>query len=275
MGKDDKIILQVQIASLGQEGINRVAAHSHPHIPGVRWLVSLQDPDKNVIIPQSLLDRDDFEITVRHERGVSKNRNNALDYGLVSEFTLLSDDDVDYNEQSLIDLINAFRNHPEADIICCRYTVNGQYKKPYCNGIFNLDKPPFGWYPSLIEMAFRTSSGHNVRFNEKIGPGSDHIIAGEDSIWFVDMMRQGAKGICVPIDLCSHDGESTGSRMSSDPGFLKAHGACMTHAKPYSWLPRLVVQSLRSGISPIRYLRYTCSGAIYALCHRLFRTTNS
>lgn len=280
MGADDEIRvikentfpvkLQVQIAALGQDGINRVASHNHPAIRGVRWLVSLQNPHNTVVIPDELAKRDDFDIIVHHDVGVSKNRNHALEYPCDSELVLLSDDDVSYTEQSILDLIQAFDRNPDADIICGRYTIDGKSVKNYGDRQFSLDKPPFGWYPSLIEIAFRRRSLGTTRFNENIGPGSGKLIAGEDTIWFFDMMNKKVKGLGLPIVICEHDGESMGQRLKTHPDFLKAHGACMTHIKPLTWFPRLILHAWRAPMPFFRCLRHTLRGAVYAYTHRTF-----
>ena len=91
------------------------------------------------------------------------------------------------------------------------------------------------------------------------------------SIWFYDLIRNGAKGVCIPIDLCQHNGPTTSERLASNPNLLMAHGACMTHIKPYSWFPRLILHAYRSHISFLKCLKYTMKGAIYAYRNSIFK----
>lgn len=270
MGKDTEVILQVQIAAYGAEGIARVAEHRHPKIEGVRWLVSWQMPEGDAKIPAELSEREDFDILINKDRGVSKNRNHALEYPCNSPYVLLSDDDIDYSTEGILQLIDAFKEHSDADIICCRYKCDGKYIKNYGEGTFSLSRPLKGWYPVTFEMAFRRKSLGEVRFNEKIGPGAGKIIAGEDTIWFSDMMKKGAKGVCVPIDLCEHPGLSTGERLATDPDFLFAKGAMMTSLKPISWFPRVIVHAFRSPLPAYKYLYYTLKGALFVYTHKIF-----
>lgn len=270
MGKSDGIRLQIQTAAYGQEGLDRVASHTHPRMEGVRWLVSVQSPDGDVEIPLPLQNRDDFDIIISRDRGVALNRNHALDFPCDSELILFSDDDVDFDESGLRAVIQAFEEYPEADLICFRYTCRGKYIKPYGKGVFPLGHTPFGWYPSMIELACRRKSGP-VRFNEKVGPGSGYVAAGEDSIWYYDMLRKGARGVGYPADICRHDdGLSTGELRATEPDFLKAYGACMTHIKPATWFPRLLLHAWRSPIPFFKCLRQTLNGAIYAYRNNIF-----
>ena len=271
MESEHEIKLHVQLIAYGQDGVDRVAAHQHPHVPGVRWLVSVQSPDTEVTIPVTLSNREDFDIIVHKDRGAAKNRNHALDFDCNSELILLGDDDVDYNAESLVRLINAFAEHPDADIICCQYTSGGKFIKPYGSGEFSLSKPPFGWYPSGVEISFRRKIAANFKFNEKIGPGSGGLISGDDTVGFYDLLRKSRGGYCVHIAICEHAEETMSARLKLKPEFLKAHGAIMTHIKPYTWFPRLILHAHRTPIPFFRCLRHTLNGVLYAYRHRIFR----
>ena len=271
MDKSGRTLLQVQIVAFGKDGIERVVKHSHPHIDGVKWLVSWQSTDPHIPIPKELSERDDFDIIIHYDKGVSRNRNYALDFPCESPYVLLSDDDVDYSKDSLLSLIKIFEDFPEADIVCCRYKCNGGYVKNYGDGVFSLDNTPFGWYPTTFEMAFRRKSLNGIRFNENIGPGSGKLIAGEDSIWYCDMIKHGAKGIGYPLDICEHNQSTTGERLITDPDFLKSYGACMVHIKPLTWFPRLILHAHRTSMPFFKCLYHTLSGVKYSFTHHIFK----
>lgn len=262
--------LQVQIVAFGQDGIDRVVSHKHPVMKEVRWLVSIQSGGKEITIPSILKERNDFDILVHDDHGVSRNRNYALDFQNEAPLVLLSDDDVDYEPEGLLRVIESFRLYPDADILCFRYTCNGRYYKPYRSSVFSLDKIPRGWYPSTIEMAFRRNSAPKVRFNELVGPGSDVIKIGEDTVWFNDMLRNGAKGYFIPEDICRHDQLSSGERLKTSYEFIFAHGAVMTHIYPLTWFPRLIVHGMRSRVNFVKYLSISLKGATYAIKEKIF-----
>ena len=263
--------LQVQIAAFGQQGIDRVAAHRHPRTQGVSWLVCLQCPDGNVTVPDSLTSREDFHIVTFSDTGLSRNRNHALDLDLPAELILIGDDDVDYDGAALQSLIGIFEADPTLDIVCCRFLNNGNLPKIYGQGVFPLNKPPKGWFPSSIEMAFRRKSLGEIRFNENFGIGSGRFVAGEETVLLTDLLRRGRRGIGAPVVIGSHNDPTTSSRLRESPDFLRAHGAVMAHVHRITWLPRLIAHALKSPVPFSLYMRHTLSGAIYALTHRLHR----
>lgn len=271
MGKGRKIKLQVQLVAFRQEGVERLVAHTHPRVEGVRWLVAVQTGGDTIHIPPELSARQDFDIIVNDDRGHAKNRNHALDFDCDSELILFGDDDVDYYADSLRRLMAAFDTHADIDMICARYRCNGGYVKNYGDGEFSLARPPFGWYVATFEMAVRRDALGTIRFNEKMRVGDGGLVCGEDSIFLADMLRAGRKGLGIPLDLCAHNQPTSGERLATDPRFFFAYGACLTHIKPISWLPRLVLQAHRTpapfGSSLITMLR----GAHHAFKHRIFK----
>lgn len=274
MGAANEIKLHVHIAAFGQKGIDRVAAHRHPRVENVRWLVSLQCPDEDVTVPEELISRSDFDFIFHKDRGLAKNRNHALRYPSDSEYILIADDDVDYDADALVKLIEAFEENKEIDLICARYRNKGKYVKNYGDNVFNVKKPPFGWYPSAIEIAFRRNKLGKILFNENFGIGAERLLAGEDSIFFNSLLRNGFRGICIPLDLCEHNADATGIRMKTQPQFLKSYGACMTRIKPVTWFPRLILHAYRTPMPFCKCLYYTFAGVVYAYWHGVFREKN-
>lgn len=271
MEPGNKVILQVQIAVYGDDGIKRVAAHSHPKVEGVRWLVSWQSTDPTTSLPSELAERDDMDVIVNYDKGLAKNRNHALDFKCDAPLVLLSDDDVDYTEEGLRIVIDSFDKYPEADILCFRYTCKGQFVKNYGTTVFDLRHPPFGWYPSTIEIAFRRKIIQGIKFNEKVGLGSGFLVIGEDSVFFHDLIKKGAGGYGIPLTICIHNQHSTGERCAEEPDFLFAHGAIMTYLKPLTWFPRLLLHAHRSKQPYFKYLKYTLRGACHAYSKHLFK----
>lgn len=267
-----KMILQIQIVAFRQEGIDRVAAHNHPRIDGVKWLVSLQTGDRKVSVPASLSERDDFTVIVHEDTGVARNRNHALDFPDNSDWVLFSDDDADYSDDGVHAVLEAIKKYgQEANVLCFRYLSNGCFVKNYGDDVTDLRKPPRGWYPSTLEMAFRRDAFPVVRFNEFFGPGSGRFMTGEDTVWFSDVMRRKqARALLVPVTVCNHDSDSTGIRMKNTTDFIKAHGSMMFHLKPVTWAPRLVVHALRSDVPFVRYMKNALSGVADALRYRVF-----
>ena len=113
------IRLQVLICTLGGEGIRRVAAACHPQVCQVEYLVSWQLPEGDLPVPEAL-QRPDFRIIKSDTRGLSRNRNAAIE-AASAPLCLISDDDVIYNADNLQGIIRHFDENPEEDILTFRY----------------------------------------------------------------------------------------------------------------------------------------------------------
>lgn len=264
MGKNDKVRLHVQICAYGMEGLESVAAHSHPEVNGVRWLVSLQMPEGQAYeLPEELARRDDFDIIVHNDRGLSRNRNHALEFPCESDYVLIADDDVDYFAEALQTLVETFDSHPDVGIITCRYLCGEGYPKPYSDKIFSLDNPPKGYYISSVEIAVRRNAVSSVRFNENFGVGSGVFAAGEEDLWVHQLMKRGVKGIGVPIDLCRHDDITTGYRDRNTREYLLGRGLLITYMRPLTFLPRLLLSVVRADGNKFKHFKYVFLGAIY------------
>ena len=126
--------LQVLICTYGSDGIERVASASHPKIEGIEYFVSWQtDGDKEIPIG---LQRTDFHILRSATKGLSVNRNIALSKA-TAPLLLISDDDVDYTEEGLRSVIDAFHRHKDMDIVTFRYE-SSSHTKYYPKGTSDL-----------------------------------------------------------------------------------------------------------------------------------------
>ena len=257
------IRLQVLICTLGDEGIRRVAAACHPQVCQVEYLVSWQLPEGDLPVPEAL-QRPDFRIVKSYTRGLSRNRNAAIE-AASAPLCLISDDDVIYNADNLQGIIRHFDENPETDILTFRY-ASASEAKTYPDRPFPLDSPPKGYYASSIEIAFRRDSvAGKIRFNENFGIGA-RFIAGEEDIFIYDALRAGLSGRYIPFDIARHDDLSTSARLYADPALITAKGAVFTHIHPASWPLRMLVHALRNiknnnGISTFRYLKSWLNGA--------------
>jgi len=265
------IKLQVQICVFGAAGMRRLAAATHPRMPQVSWLVSWQLPEGDPQLPVQIAERSDFEVIVHRDSGLSRNRNHALDHASRVPYILIGDDDVDYSEIGLQAIIDTFDARADVDVICMRYSCGGSYVKPYGEGEFSLRRPPFGWYVTSFELAFRRRCLRGLRFNERLGLGAPRLVAGEETVFLHDLLRQGADGVGLPVDVGRHDAATTGERCACQPAFLFTYGAVLTHLKPLSWPLRLLLHARRAQASAAFCLRHTLAGAVYALRTRLFR----
>lgn len=242
---DKKIRLQVLISSFGKKGIQNIAVHNHPKLADVCYLVSWQtDGCTSADIPQSLLERDDFRIIMSETRGLTKNRNLALD-AASGPLCLISDDDVSYTEQQLRDVIHCFDIHPDCELLTFRY-YSKEHPVSYPANEFDLANPPKGYFITSFEMAFRLDAVrcHKLRFNELFGIGGE-FIACEEDIFYHEAMKAGIKGRFIPITIVTHESPTTSIKYGETTEFIRAKGAALSIIHPYSWVLRMISHSSR------------------------------
>lgn len=266
--------LQVLICTIGAEGIARVLNAVHPRVEGVGYLVSWQQPDGDIPVPQELAERQDFQVFIHRSRGISRNRNFAISCAS-APLCLMGDDDVDYSADGLQGIMTEFDACPEADIIAARYTCFDRYVKPYPQRLTDFSNAPKGYYVTAFEIAFRRNavSGH-VRFNENISIGTPVLRCGEEDVFICDARRAGLRVFVSPVTIGSHDHPTTGERDAGEEYFAMTHGAVMSHLHPLSWPARLLVHALRERRAGrwafFPYMRACLAGIRYARRNNVF-----
>lgn len=252
--------LEVLVSTYGSDGIFRIASGGYPVVDGVAYLVGWQG-DGNTAIPESLRDRDDIRIIRMQGKGLSRSRNELLDEA-AAPLLLFADDDLEYNVASLRRLINESDAHPETDLFLMRH--ESAFGKIYPAVQCNLSGMPRGWYPSSIEIAVRRERlPKDVRFDTDFGVGSGKFICGEEELWLHDALKSGMNGIFLPIEICRHDGETTGTRNAAIRERIMAKGAVIKRLHPFSWPLRMLRHLLtrRGKISFREYLTLWLRGA--------------
>lgn len=261
---DQNIKLQVLICTLGEAGIKRIVTAKHPYVSGVEYLVSWQLPDGDIEIPEELKQRSDFKVFKNNTRGLSKNRNIALSLAS-APYCLISDDDLDYSEDGLLQIIRKFEDDPQLDIATFKYS--GSDCKFYPDFSFDLSKPPKGYFISSVEIAFRRNRiiESHIKFNENFGIGAK-FPAGEEDIFIYDLLKRRLKGYFFPITIASHEGLTTGTRLADNPALIITKGAVFAHTHRWTWPLRMLVHAWRfrkteNGFSMYSYIKYWLNGA--------------
>lgn len=232
--------LEVLICTLGRDGIERVAAMGLPHVESVSYLVSWQMPDGEV--PQSLI-RPDVRIITSHDKGLSRNRNHALD-NAAGDILLIADDDLSYTAEQLFSVANVFSKNPSLEVAMFRY--DGEDKKCYPDHECDLGKEmPKGYYVTSFELALRRNSpAGKLRFNEKMGIGARYLHAAEEELLLLTARKMGLNCRFFPITITGHKGLTSGNR-DVTPGVARAFGAYIGLAYPFTCLPRILLKAWR------------------------------
>lgn len=263
--------LQLMIATIFPEGIRRVAVMELPEVVGVSYIVAWQMPGDEPV-PEVLAQRKDIEIIKSDSRGVARNRNIAL-RAATADILMLSDDDLRYTPESLLEVIGIFESHPEIDFALFRYD-GGDKLYPSAETPFTLPTRVKGWYISEVELAFRREIVQGkVDFDEEFGIGAGYIGAGEVDILLVRLLRYlGLSGKFFPVTIARHPHHfSTGERLNQPISVIRSRGLFRQIFYPLSWPLRVPLDALRdhrSGRSSFfRSAIAMIQGAIYSIRH--------
>ena len=273
--------LQVMICTYGREGIQRVAAGSHPKVEGVEYIVCIQKnpTEEEYPIPKEL-EREDFKLFTTNTKGLSVNRNIALSHAS-APLLLISDDDADYSEEGLKTVIETFREYPHTDIIAFKYASTSSHKF-YPTESASLANPPKGYFVASIEIAMRRKSIQGkIWFNENFGIGAT-FPSGEEDIFIHDCLDLGLKGIFMPKTIVRHDGTTTSERNLKLPSRSQTKGAVFLRIHPHDWFLRMIAHALREfplwrkghSLSPFSYCMNWLKGARMAKRLKVFPTPN-
>lgn len=136
------------------------------------------------------------------ERGLSNSRNMLLK-NASGDIAILGDDDIVYLDGYLEKIQNAYREHPEADIIAFSFTqsltenTRRQFKSARRLNIFTISKV------ASVELTFRTRSvlDANLSFCTLLGLGAKYE-ACEENAFLADALRAGLTIWYVPETIC-------------------------------------------------------------------------
>lgn len=235
--------LEVLIPTHTPEGILQVEAMNLPVVQGVGYVVSWQNYGDGVI-PSSLASRSDIKIVKCERKGVSANRNNALDHA-TADILLIGDDDLIYTPEQLEMVRQTMDKNPAVDYASFRY--DGADAKYYPSEECDLTaRIPKGFYQTTFEIALRRNSpAGKLRFNEQFGPGAPVFTASEDEIMFMTARNRGISMRFFPITITTHPGPTTGNRKVADDGVLLSAGVVAAKLFPISCLLRIPLKAWR------------------------------
>ena len=258
-----KTTLEILICTV-DNGINTVGKILLPPAPNIRYLISWQTDGMNLEIPRELV-RGDVRIITLKGKGLSRNRNNAIDHA-TGDICLIADDDVRYKAGKLVEIIDIFNTNQTLDIAVFKYGSSSG-RKNYPDYSFDLNNMPRRYYVSSIEIAFRRSSvTGKIRFNELFGIGAPVLKSGEESIFILDALKNKLNCIYFPIEIVTHDLPTTGTKAKT-PGVLMSQGAYTYFKFPKTCYLRIVKTALfisvKEHMSFFQTLKYLISGINY------------
>ena len=182
--------LDILICSL-DKGVVRVQDVLLPPQDNVHYIVSYQYTDDRYLelIPKVLNKRDDVSIYTYKGKGLSANRNLALDQA-TSDIVMFADDDAHLLSDTPEKVIGCFEQHTELDVaFFCASTYTGKLLKNYPKEDFDVLAMPAQYTISALEMACRRRSVQGkIRFDERFGLGTKFLTCGEEEVWLEDAL---------------------------------------------------------------------------------------
>lgn len=240
--ESEKLKLDVLISTCGVAGIERIASHRHPQVEGVRYVVCWQQSG-GAPLPEQLESRHDFAIFRYDDTGSARNRNHTLER-FEAPFGMLSDDDIDYEAEELENVLRCYAERPDADMLFFKFH-SAAYEKEYPRFEFDFRKAPRFYYYCNFEMSFRREAVKDrVWFDERFGLNSP-FLAGEEDMFVLRALKQGAVIRFIPQYNSRHDGSTTSDREGESDAMLLTRGAVISCFHPWSYPLRFVVHALR------------------------------
>ena len=143
-----------------------------------------------------------YQIYSTTERGLSRSRNMLLEKS-DADICMIADDDVEYRDNYVDTVREAYERHPDADIIvfCFSHKKDQDTRVRYVEDIrlhmWNISKA------ASVEITFRRNAvvKAGLHFNDRIGLGATYP-SGEENAFLADALRAGLKIYHVPKTTC-------------------------------------------------------------------------
>lgn len=143
-----------------------------------------------------------YQIYSTTERGLSRSRNMLLEKSN-ADICMIADDDVEYRDNYVDTVREAYERHPDADIIvfCFSHEKDQDTRVRYAKDIrlhmWNISKV------ASVEITFIRNAVIKARlhFNDRIGLGATYP-SGEENAFLADALRAGLKIYHVPKTIC-------------------------------------------------------------------------
>ena len=134
------------------------------------------------------------------EKGVGLSRNNAL-LRATADIVLFSDEDIVYHEGYASKILQAFQEHPDADMLLFNMKVEADRATYHIEKEHRVRFYNSGRYPTY-SFAIRREKLHkaNITFSLLFGGGAKYS-NGEDSLFLLECLNKGLKIYALPIEI--------------------------------------------------------------------------
>lgn len=211
------MVLEILICTI-DKGIGKIPDVLMSPREDVRYVVSMQwtSEEAKKRVPAVLREREDVKLVFLEGKGLSRNRNNAIEHAS-GDVLLIADDDNRYTDELIANIFEAYEAYPEADVIHFQaLNMEGKSLHPYPAD-----------YVSSVEMSFRRNV--KVKFDERFGLGSEKLCAGEEQVWVKDAADAGynIRYVAKPVVMTSAG--TTGERFVGNRKAQMSKGAAFKY----------------------------------------------
>lgn len=261
--------LQILICTFGRR-IENVDAAGMPRVDGVEYVVCCQNPDGLPLegAAPALEARHDVRIAFFADRGLSINRNHALDIAS-APYVMIADDDLSWDAEGLREVIRRFDADPGLDILTTCAVM--PERRVYPPDGHDLSRP-WRFYSAIsFEFTYRLAAlrSHGLRFSPLAGIGAPVLGAGEEDLLLQRSLEAGLRGRFADIRVVTHDGPTTSVHSAADPRVIRALAAVARRRRGnIATLIRMPLMAWRVPAPFLSALRYLAEGFVYSLTHR-------
>lgn len=155
------------------------------------------------------------------ERGLSKSRNMAIRMA-TADICVLCDNDVEYVQNYEDIILNAYKNHPEYDVILFHVQLDEKSTPHYAS------ERSLNYISCLkgksVEITFRRERVRDIYFDERIGAGTK-FGQGEENAFLYACLRKGLKLYYIPTEIAHLRYEMSTWKTGYDKQFFISRGA--------------------------------------------------
>lgn len=219
--------LDILICSYNK-GIVRIDDILLPPQENLHYIISYQYTDERYLdlIPELIKTRSDVTIYKYNGKGLSANRNLAMEKSNADLF-MFADDDTHIRPEAIEEITKIFEKAPTLDVAFFKAsTYTGKALKNYPEISFDIKTRPSSYSISTIEMVCRRTKVQGVvRFDERFGLGTKFLTCGEEEIWLEDAFRAKLQMRYFPIKTVETSTMLKKSLIYIDAGVQRSHGA--------------------------------------------------
>ena len=178
------------------------------------------------------------------EKGVGLNRNNAL-MRANGEICLFADDDMVYCDDYVETVKDAFKAHPEADVLIFNLKEKEQHR-------YIIKKYQRVWYHNYlrygtarIAVKLDRIRKNGIYFNQCFGGGTEHC-HGEDNLFLTDCLKNNLKIYTVPETIATLTEERASTWNNGyDYKYIKDQGVLYRAISKKLWIILCLQDSIR------------------------------